>query len=70
MVIAIPFSSQTVKGWHARPGKETVTINLFLQEDRSPSRTERAQFQTCANDQRASDRNLQAATNTTVDPTN
>jgi hypothetical protein len=40
--------SQTVKGWHARPGKETVTINLFVQEDRSPSGTGRAQFQTQA----------------------
>ena len=23
-----PFSVQVVKGWHARPGKETVTIGL------------------------------------------
>src|SRR6267142_4739065 len=60
--------SQTVKGWHARPGKETVTINLFMQEDRSPSGTGRAQFQTHANDQRASDRNVQGTTNTMVDP--
>jgi hypothetical protein len=47
-----------------------VTINLFAQEDRSPSGTGRAQFQTRANDQRASDRNVQATTNTTVDPSN
>jgi len=45
-----------------------VTINLFVQEDRSPSGTGRAQFQTHANEQRASDRNVQATTNNTVDP--
>jgi len=45
-----------------------VTINLFAQEDRSPSGTGRAQFQTHANKQRASDRNVQATNNTTVDP--
>ena len=65
-----PFCLKRFKGWHARPGKETVTINLLLQEDRSPSGTGRAQFQTHANDQRASDRNVQATTNTVVDPTN
>ena len=45
-----------------------MTINLFLQEDQSPSGTGRAQFQTHANEQRASNRNVQATTNTTVDP--
>jgi hypothetical protein len=28
MVIAIPSLLKVVKGWHARPGKETVTIGL------------------------------------------
>jgi hypothetical protein len=28
MVIAIPSLFNVVKGWHARPGKETVTIGL------------------------------------------
>ena len=37
-----PFSVQVVKGWHARPGKETVTIGLRQQADRSPSGTGRA----------------------------
>ena len=37
-----PFSVQVVKGWHARPGKETVTIGLRQQTDRSPSGTGRA----------------------------
>ena len=45
-----------------------MTINLFVQEDRSPSGTGRAQFQTHTNEQRASDRNVQATTNNTVDP--
>jgi hypothetical protein len=45
-----------------------VTINLFLQEDRSPSGTGRAQFQTRVNDQRETDWNVQATTNTMVDP--
>jgi hypothetical protein len=45
-----------------------VTINLFEQEDRSPSGTGRAQFQTHANEQRTSNGNVQAATNTMVDP--
>ncbi len=39
-----PFCSQTVKGWHARPGKETVTSTLRQQRARSPSGTGRAQF--------------------------
>jgi hypothetical protein len=34
MVMAIPSSVQVVKGWHARPGKETVTTELRL-TDRS-----------------------------------
>ena len=34
MVIAIPSQFNLVKGWHARPGKETVTIGLRL-TDRS-----------------------------------
>jgi hypothetical protein len=46
-----------------------VTINLFVQEDRSPSGTGRAQFQTHANNQRASDWNVQAPTYATVDLT-
>ena len=45
-----------------------MTINLFVQEDRSPSGTGRAQFQTHANEQRTSNGNVQATTNTTVDP--
>ena len=45
-------------------------IILFLQEDRSPSGTGRAQFQTHANQQRVSDRNVHTTNNTTVDPTN
>jgi hypothetical protein len=45
-----------------------VTINLFVQEDRSPSGTGRAQFQTHANEQRTPNGNVQATTNTTVDP--
>ena len=43
-----PFSVQVVKGWHARPGKETVTIGLRQQTDRSPSGTGRAHV--CAHD--------------------
>jgi hypothetical protein len=39
-----PFSSQTVKGWHARPGKETVSSRLLQQPARSPSGTGRAAF--------------------------
>ena len=39
-----PFSVQVVKGWHARPGKETVTIGLRQQTDRSPSGTGRAPY--------------------------
>ena len=39
-----PFSVQVVKGWHARPGKETVTIGLRQQTDRSPSGTGRARI--------------------------
>ena len=42
MVIAIPSLFKLVKGWHARPGKETVTIGLRQQADRSPSGTGRA----------------------------
>jgi hypothetical protein len=42
MVIAIPSLLNVVKGWHARPGKETVTIGLRQQADRSPSGTGRA----------------------------
>ena len=42
MVIAIPSLFNVVKGWHARPGKETVSITLLLQRDRSPSGTGRA----------------------------
>src|SRR3954451_7413441 len=60
--------SQTVKGWHARPGKETVTSTLLEQRTRSPSGTGRAQFRTHANDQRSSDPNVPVTTNTTVDP--
>ena len=37
-----PFLVQLIKGWHARPGKETVTIGLRQQADRSPSGTGRA----------------------------
>ena len=37
-----PFLFKLVKGWHARPGKETVTIGLRQQADRSPSGTGRA----------------------------
>src|SRR4051812_30077334 len=67
MVIAIP-SLSTVKGWHARPGKETVTSTLLEQRTRSPSRTGRAQFRTHANDQRGPEPNLPVTTDTTVDP--
>jgi hypothetical protein len=42
-----PFCVQSVKGWHARPGKETVAIDLFAQADQSPSGTGRAQFGGC-----------------------
>jgi hypothetical protein len=38
MVIAIPF---LMKGWHARPGKETVTEELLPQRLESPSGTGR-----------------------------
>ena len=38
-----PFSVQVVKGWHARPGTETVAIDLLAQADQSPSGTGRAQ---------------------------
>ena len=37
-----PFCSLTVKGWHARPGTETVSSTLRLQRTRSPSGTGRA----------------------------
>jgi hypothetical protein len=47
-----------------------VTSTLRQQRARSPSGTGRAQFQTHANEQRASNRNVEATTNTTVDPTN
>ena len=40
-----PFLSSTVEGWHARPGKETVSRRLFAQPARSPSGTGHAQFQ-------------------------
>jgi hypothetical protein len=40
-----PFLSQWFKGWHARPGKETVSSPLLAQLARSPSRTGRASFQ-------------------------
>src|SRR5262245_52105516 len=40
-----PFLSQRFKGWHARPGKETVSSPLLAQLARSPSRTGRATFQ-------------------------
>src|SRR3954451_12431920 len=64
-----PFcSSKRFKGWHARPGKETVTSTLRQQRTRSPSGTGRAQFRTHTNDQRASDPNVPVTTNTTVDP--
>src|SRR4051794_5336064 len=64
-----PFcSSKRFKGWHARPGKETVTIDLLLQDDQSPSGTGRAQFRTHANDQHASDPNVPVTTTTAVDP--
>jgi type 1 glutamine amidotransferase len=39
-----PFSSQTVKGWHARPGTETVSSKLRQQQAQSPSGTGRAAF--------------------------
>ena len=39
---AIPSLFKVVKGWHARPGKETVTIGLRQQADQSPSGTGRA----------------------------
>ena len=60
--------SQTVKGWHARPGKETVTSTLLEQRTRSPSGTGRAQFRTHANNQRVSDPNVPVTTTTAVDP--
>jgi hypothetical protein len=59
--------SQTVKGWHARPGKETVTINLLLQEDRSPSGTGRAQFRTRAINATRAPRNVTDPSTTVVD---
>jgi hypothetical protein len=37
-----PFLLVMVKGWHARPGKETVTSRLLVQPARSPSGTGRA----------------------------
>ena len=40
-----PFLSQRFKGWHARPGNETVASLLLAQLARSPSRTGRASFQ-------------------------
>ena len=40
-----PFLSKRFKGWHARPGKETVSSPLLAQLARSPSRTGRASFQ-------------------------
>jgi Transposase domain (DUF772) len=36
------------KGWHARPGTETVSSPLLAQLARSPSRTGRASFQPTA----------------------
>jgi hypothetical protein len=40
-----PILSQWFKGWHARPGKETVSSPLLAQPARSPSRTGHASFQ-------------------------
>ena len=37
-----PFCSKRFKGWHARPGKETVPSTLREQRTRSPSGTGRA----------------------------
>ena len=48
MVIAIPSLVEQVKGWHARPGKETVTSRLLAQPARSPSGTGRASFRSRA----------------------
>jgi hypothetical protein len=46
-----PFcSSKRFKGWHARPGKETVTSTLRQQRAPSPSGTGRAQFRTHPNE--------------------
>lgn len=76
-----PFFSKVVKGWHARPGNETVTIDLFEQADQSPSGTGRAQFHchtavdmhpTNLSASNESDRhaalNAAVTTNTMVDP--
>ena len=41
-----------VKGWHARPVKETVSIHLRQQADRSPSGTGRAAYDLRAVDSR------------------
>jgi hypothetical protein len=45
MGMAIPSSLNGSRGWHARPGKETVSSPLLAQLARSPSKTGRASFQ-------------------------
>ena len=40
----IPLLFEWLKGWHARPGKETVAIGLLQQADQPPSGTGRAAF--------------------------
>src|SRR5919106_5528406 len=42
---AIPSCATGFKGWHARPGKETVTSRLLAQPARSPSGTGRASLE-------------------------
>ena len=71
MVIAIP-SSSTVKGWHARPGKETVTINTVTVRkiDHPPERGVPNSRPTTNILVRARHQNVTATTNTMVDPTN
>ena len=45
---AIPSLVEVVKGWHARPGRETVSSLLLAQRARSPSGTGRASFRSDA----------------------
>lgn len=40
----IPLLFEWLKGWHARPAKETVAIGLLQQADQPPSGTGRAAF--------------------------
>ena len=70
MVIAIPSLLQRFKGWHARPGKETVTINLFLQERSITLRNGACPIPDPRQRTTHVDRNVATTNNTMVDPTN